>query len=189
MSAGRNPLSLGRGVLAAVVLSACGAALFAALTPPLGAAVALRFVAALLGLGYVVYSIGQSGQRIGRIATLVVWLVVAAGAWVGGLPVAAYVLVQVGFIWLVRSLYFYSGVLPALVDLGLTALGVAFAVWAGDRTSSAAIAFWCFFLAQAFHVLIPATLTGRSASFDENDGFDRAHRAAEAALRRMSGAR
>jgi hypothetical protein len=189
MSARSNPLSLGRGVVAAVVLSACGAALLAALARPLGADEALRLVAPLLGLGYVVYSIGQSGQRIGRIATLVVWLIVAVGAWVAGLPVAAYVLVHVGFIWLVRALYFYSGVLPALVDLGLTALGVAFAVWAADRTHSAAIAFWCFFLAQAFHVLIPATLAARSASSGEVDGFDRAHGAAEAALRRMSRAR
>jgi hypothetical protein len=188
MTTRSNPLPVGRGVLAAVVLSACGAAVLAALTPPLGAAEALRLVTALLGLGYVVYSIGQSGQRIGRIATLVVWLVVAVGAWVAGLPVAAYVLVHIGFIWLVRALYFYSGVLPALVDLALTALGVAFAVWAADRTHSAAIAFWCFFLAQAFHALIPAALVAQSDSRAETDGFDRAHRAAEAALRRLSGA-
>jgi hypothetical protein len=182
-----KPASLGRGVVAAVVLSACGGALLAALAPLLGADTAWRLVAASLGLAYVVYSIGQSKQRVGRVAALVVWLIVAAGAWVAGLPVSAYVLVHVGLVWLARALYFYSGVLPALVDLGLTALGVAFAVWAATRTHSAALAFWCFFLAQAFHVLIPAMLAEHGSSHDEIDGFDRAHRAAEAALRRMSG--
>ena len=75
-----------------------------------------------------------------------------------GLPLAAYVLVHVGLIWLVRSLYYYSGVLPALADFGLGLLGAVFAVWAAQRTGSAWLAFWCFFLAQSFHVLIPHSL-------------------------------
>jgi hypothetical protein len=186
MSAARNMPSLGAGLLAALILSACGAALLAVLSPWLGLGLALRAVIALLGLAYVLHAIGRSGERVGRITTLACWLAVASAAWLVGLPLAAYVLVHLGAVWLVRSLYYYSGLLPALADLGLTLLGAAFAVWAAQRADSAWLAFWCFFLVQAFHVSIPASLPSRAALDAPDDAFARAHRAAEAAVRRLS---
>jgi len=189
MSGARHSPSLGTGLFAALVLSAGGAALLAALAPWVGLGPALRAVIALLGLAYVIYAIGRSGERVGRITTLVCWLVVASGAWLAGLPLVAYVLVHLGAIWLVRSLYYYSGLMPALADLGLTMLGASFAVWAAQRADSAWLAFWCFFLVQAFHVSIPTSLTRSSAPEAPDDAFARAHRAAEAAVRRLSSAR
>jgi hypothetical protein len=169
-----------------LILSVCGAALLAALSPWLGLGPALRVVIALLGFAYVLHAIGRSGERVGRITTLVCWLAVASAAWLVGLPFVAYVLVHLGAVWLVRSLYYYSGLLPALADLGLTLLGAAFAVWAAQRADSAWLAFWCFFLVQAFHVAIPQSLTRRVAQDVPDDAFARAHRAAEAAVRRLS---
>src|SRR4026207_506730 len=78
------------------------------------------------------------------------------------------------------------GLLPALAGLGLTLLGAAFAVWAAQRADSAWLAFWCFFLVQAFHVSIPASLTRGNSHDAPDDAFARAHRAAEAAMRRLS---
>ena len=186
MSAARKLPSLGAGLAAAFVLSACGAVLLAALGPWLGLGVALRAVIALLGFAYVLHAIGRSGERVGRITTLVCWLAVASAAWLLWLPFVAYVLVHLSAVWLVRSLYYYSGLLPALADLGLTLLGAAFAVWAAQHAGSAWLAFWCFFLVQAFHVSIPASLTRGSAPAAPDDAFARAHRAAEAAVRRLS---
>ena len=186
MSAARKMPSLGLGLVAALILSVCGAALLAALSPWLGPGLALRAVIAMRGFAYVLHAIGRSGERIGRITTLVCWLAVAIAAWLAGLPLAAYVLVHLGALWLVRSLYYCSGLLPALADLGLTLLGAAFAFWAAQRADSAWLAFWCFFLVQAFHVAIPASLTSRTALDAPDDAFARAHRAAEAAVRRLS---
>jgi hypothetical protein len=188
MSAAHRRPSLGLGLGAAVVLSACGAALLAATTPLLGQAVALRAVIALLGLAYVLYAVGSSGERVGRLTTIVCWAALASATWLAGLGLGGYLLVHLGAVWLVRSLYYYSGVLPALVDLGLTALGAAFAAWAALRSDSAWLVLWCFFLVQAFHVLIPASLTraGAEAHAAPSDAFARAHRAAEAAVRRLS---
>jgi len=76
--------------------------------------------------------------------------------------------------------------MPALADLGVTLLGAAFAVWAAQRADSAFLAFWCFFLVQAFHVSIPASLTRGGTTEAPDDAFARAHRAAEAAVRRLS---
>lgn len=180
--------TLGSGLGAAFVLSACGGALLAALSPWLGSGTALRAVIALLGFAYTLYVIGRSGERVGRISTVACWIAVASGAWLIGLPLVGYVLLHVGLVWLVRALYHYSGLLPALADLGLSVLGAAFAVWAAQRSGSGWLALWCFFLVQAFHVLIPATLGGRGtpASEPTDDPFARAHRAAEAAVRRLS---
>jgi hypothetical protein len=190
MRARRTPPSLGQGIVAAIVLSLSGAAVLTVFSPLLGAAVTLKLVIALLGFAYVLYALGRSGERVGRVTTIVLWTLAAAAAWLSGLPLVAYVLVHVGLLWLVRSLYFYSGVLPALADLGLSVLGVAFGVWAAQRSGSAMLAFWCFFLVQAFHVLLPAAVTAQRESVRRDDSaFNRAHQAAEAAIRRLSATR
>lgn len=182
----RQP-SFTRGLGAAFVLALAGGAVLAALAPWLGLGTALRAVIALVGFAYMLYVIGSSGERVGRITTIACWCVVAGGAWLVGLPLVGYVLLHVGLVWLVRSLYHYSGVLPALVDLGLCVLGVAFGVWAAQRSGSAWLALWCFFLVQAFHALIPASLTKRGDSATETeDAFAHAHRAAEGAVRRLT---
>jgi hypothetical protein len=188
MSAARRMPTLGTSLAAAFVLSACGAALLAALTPWLGSGTALRFTVAALGFSYVLYLIARSGERVGRLTTLAGWVAVASMVWLAGLPLPGYVLAHLGLVWLVRSLYYYSGVLPALADLGLTALGAAFAAWATLRAESAWLALWCFFFVQAFHVAIPTSLARGAAPAQRpaDDAFARAHRAAEAAVRRLS---
>jgi hypothetical protein len=190
----RQTPSFGHGIGAALALSLTGAAVLAALTPLVGLGTALRAVIALLGLAYVLYVLGRSGERVGRITTIVLWVLVAVGAWFAALPFVAYVLIHVGMVWLVRSLYFYSGVLPALADLGLSALGIAFAAWAASRSGSPLLALWCFFLVQALHVLIPTVIAANGEQppgpdTDGDRGFNRAQQAAEAAIRRMSAAR
>ncbi len=183
--------SFGQSIGVGLVLSLSGAALLAVLGPLLGYGGSLRAVIAMLGLAYVLYLVGKSGERVGRITTIAAWAVAAFLAWFAGLPLVGYVLVHVGLVWLVRSLYYYSGVLPALADLALSVLGAAFAVWAAQRSGTAWLAFWCFFLAQAFFVLIPASLSSRATEPANETGqaFNRAHRAAEAAVRRLSSAR
>lgn len=180
--------SVSQGLAAALALSAAGAVLLAILSPWAGSATALRAVIALLGLAYVAYTMARSGERVGRITALGCWAAVAAATWVLAPPLVGYVLVHLGLVWLVRSLYHYAGVVPALADLALAVLGAAFAAWAAQRSGSAWLALWCFFLVQAFHALIPPTLAARGAPApgDTDDAFARAHRAAEAAVRRLS---
>lgn len=182
--------SFGASLGVGLILSLCGAAALSVLGPMLFTGYALRAVIAIVAFAYVLYLIGKSGERVGRVTTLVCWLAVALGAAVAGLPLGAYVLVHVGLIWLVRSLYYYAGLLPALADFGLGLLGVVFAVWAAQRTDSAWLALWCFFLTQSFHVLIPQSLSTRaSPARGDDDAFNRAHRTAEDAIHRLSTAR
>ena len=86
-------------------------------------------------------------------------------------------------------MYFYSGVMPALMDLGLSALSVSAAVWAISRSGSVFLATWCFFLVQALFVAIPPAMQ-RNANVKQNTpadskNFERAKRQADAALHQL----
>jgi hypothetical protein len=183
----RRPLSsFARELGAAAVLSLCGGAASVALAPWIGLPTTLRGAIALLALAYVLHLLRSSGERVGRVTTLACWAVAVAATSLGELALAPYILAHVGLVWLVRSLYHRAGLLTSLADLGLCLLGAAFAAVAWQRTGSVWVALWCFFLAQAFHVSIPATLSRERATDGGDDSFARAHRAAEAAVRRLS---
>jgi hypothetical protein len=185
----RPRLSLARELGVAAVLALCGGAAAGALAPWLGFAMAVRGTVALVCLAYVLHLLRSSGERVGRITTLTCWTVGAAAAWLGGLALAPYVLVHAGLVWLVRALYQRGTLLASFVDLGLALLGAACAAVAWQRSGSVWLALWCFFLVQACHALIPATLSREgAAAAPGGDAFARAHRAAEAAARRLSSA-
>jgi len=101
------------------------------------------------------YLFSRSEERVGRVTTLSAWIALAAVTWWFAPPLPLYLLIHVAAIWLVRSLYFYSGVMPALMDLGLGALSVSATVWAITRSGSVFLATGCFFLVQALFVTIP----------------------------------
>lgn len=183
----RSPTLL-RGVLVALVLSLLGGATFAGLSHLIDAAAALRFSIALLAGCYVFWLISRSGASIGRVVAAVGWSAAATALWFSPAALPMYLLTHVALIWLVRSLYFHGGVMAALMDLALSGLGIAVAVWATEQSHSVFLASWCFFLTQSFFVLIPRLQKDRLAPAldDHSQPFLRAQRTAEAALRRMS---
>ena len=174
------------GVGVALLLAFCASATIAALTPFVGFAVVLRLLIPLLCLGYVMYLLGRSNERVGRVSTLVSWVAVALLTWWFAPPLPLYLLIHVAAIWLVRSLYFYSGVLPVIADLGLGLAGIAAAAWAIGLSGSVFLAVWCFFLVQALFVAIPASMKsiGKSTRLRtcDNQEFDKARRQADRAL-------
>jgi len=178
------------GVVVAIVMSTVATAVYAMFHPFMAAGFLLRLLLSGVSLGYVLYLLWRSHERIGRVTVLVVWFLANAGIWVFYPPVLLFVMLQLVLIWLIRSLYFYSGVLPALMDLGLVAVAALFAIVGGLHTASLFVGLWCFFLCQALFVFIPARLQRKptstaSVTFAE-DRFERAHRAATTALRKLS---
>lgn len=178
------------GVGVALVAALLGSVLHTALSPIGDGDGLLRLLIAGLGLGYIVYLLIRSPERVGRITSLVGWGLAAVAIWLLQPSLPLFLLVHLGLIWLVRSLYFYAGLLSALADLVLTGLGLAAGIWAATHTASLFLGLWCFFLVQALFVAIPAavnrdTAAGLSHQASE-DPFHYAHRAAESALRRLS---
>jgi len=177
------------GAIVAAVLGFFASAIVATLTPFVGLGTVVRLVIPLLGLAYLLYLLNRSAERLGRVTTLTCWTAMTAVAWWAAPPLPLYLLIHVGAVWLIRSLYFYSGVLPALMDLGLGALSVSAAVWAISRSSSVFLATWCFFLVQALFVAIPPAaprkVTLKQTTPAHSRNFERAKRQADAALHQL----
>ena len=178
-----------QGVLVAAVLGFFASALVATLTPFIGLGAVIRLVIPTLGLAYLLYLFSRSKERLGRVTTLTLWGALAAVTWWVAPPLPLYMLIHVGSIWLVRSLYFYSGVMPALMDLGISAFSVSATVWAISRSGSVFLATWCFFLVQALFVAIPPAIKSAQKSRRnteiENENFEQARRQADHALRQL----
>ncbi len=177
------------GVIVAAILAFSASALVAAVTPLLGVGAVLRLVIPALGLAYLLSLFSRNNQRLGRVATLTAWGLLAATSWWFAPPLPLYVLIHVTAVWLVRSFYCYSGFVPALMDFGITALSVSASTWAITRSSSVFLATWCFFLVQALFVFIPTSVQGKQrsqhAAATDNDNFERAHRQADRALQQL----
>ena len=178
------------GVTVALAASLAGSMLYTALDTVFPGVPVLRLLIAGIGLAYVVYLLGRSTERVGRVTAAAAWLLVAGVLWFTHPPLLLYVCVHLGIIWLIRSLYFYSSALSALADLGLNGLGLAAAIWAITRTGSVFLGIWCFFLVQALFVFIPKSVSrkpgaGQAGQAGE-DRFQHAYRAAETAVRKLS---
>ncbi len=177
------------GVVVAAVFGFFASAVVATLTPFVGLGAVLRLVIPALGLAYLLYLFSRSEDRVGRVTTLALWSALAAVTWWVAPPLPLYLLIHVAAIWLVRSLYFYSGVLPALMDLGLNTLSVSATVWAITRSGSMFLATWCFFLVQALFVAIPPSVKSAKKPLRntaiESETFENARRQADRALRQL----
>ena len=150
-----------QGAIVAAVLGFFASAVVATLTPFIGLGAVIRVAIPALGLAYLLYLFSRSKERVGRVTTISLWSALAAITWWVAPPLPLYLAIHVGAIWLVRSLYFYAGILPALMDLGLSTLSVSATVWAITRSGSVFLATWCFFLVQALFVIIPPTVKGK----------------------------
>ena len=177
------------GALAAAALALLAGLLAVILTPLIGPGAVLRLVAPILGLAYLVYLFRATRQRTGRVVTLVAWIALSVALWWTAPPLALTLMILGGALWLVRALSVYSGVLPALLDLGLCTASALACAWAFLRTGSVFAAAWCAFLVQALWVVIPRRLPARGAGHGPpaDDGrFERARRQADTALRQLA---
>ena len=178
------------GVSVAIAASLAGSMLYTAMEMVFPGIPVLRLLIAGISLAYVVYLLSRSPERVGRITAAAAWVIVAVVLWYTHPPLLLYVLVHLGTLWIIRSLYFYSSALSALADLGLNGLSLAAAIWAVTRTGSVFLGIWCFFLVQALFVLIPKSVNRKpgsgQAGHESDDRFQHAYRVADAAVRKLS---
>ena len=185
--------TLWHGVLAACCLSALSVPLLRGLQW-LGGGSAM-FIA-LMGLAYLAYLLAVSPSRRGRFVLGLASAVILLGASIASPTTIVLGALVVGLIWLVRSVLFYAGILPALWDASLCALSAVCAVGAAVATHRLWLAVWTFFLLQALFVYIPKPLTRgqhgpdnsreQAEAASQSEAFARAHRVAEEALQAMA---
>jgi hypothetical protein len=150
----------------------------------------------VLGLAYLAYLLASSPSRRGRFVLGLGSVVILLGTCIVS-PVSVVVgTLVVGLIWLVRSVLFYQGILPALWDVGLCILSAVCALGTAVSTHRLWLTVWVFFLLQALFVYIPQRFTrsqhnqsrgrGQAESSSQSDAFARAHRAAEEVLQALA---
>lgn len=178
-----------QGVIVAAVLGFFASAIVAVFVPFVGVGAVTRLVIPALALTYLLYLFSRNSERTGRVTTLVLWSAMTLVTWWFAPSLPLYLLVHIAAIWLVRSLYFYAGVFPALIDMGLSVLSTIASIWAISRTGSVFLATWCFFLVTALFVAIPQTMQAKRETQPnlavDNEGFERARRQADQALRQL----
>ena len=176
-----------QGVMVAAIFGFFASAVVATLTPFVGLGTVVRLVIPALGLAYILYLYSRTPEKVGRVTTISLWSALAIATWWLTPPLPLYFLIHVGAVWLVRSLYFYSGFMPAVMDLALNAFSVSASIWALTRSSSVFLATWSFFLVQALFVTIPTSVEKRPKRMETagDASFDLAKRQADRALQQI----
>ncbi|MEM7283499.1 MAG: hypothetical protein AAF438_17925 [Pseudomonadota bacterium] len=178
-------LSVGKGMLMGFLISGAGAICMAVLGVVFSLVPLVKFTASLCCISYLLFLVTNSPAKVGRWVTVLVWGILTTVTWYFA-PTLLFLSVQIGLIWLVRSLYHHNTVLAALFDLLLSGFALAVAVWATSETHSVFLALWSFFLVQALFVLIPQNIHRSNTTHSSKSRFDVAQRTAEAALRRLA---
>ena len=113
-----------QGIVIALGFALSGAAIFSTLTLVYASSFILKaLITGFAGL-YVIYLLARSEERTGRVTVPVLWLAGAMLTWLLSPGLMAFLIAHVAAVWLIRSLYYHSSVLPALLDLALCALSV-----------------------------------------------------------------
>ncbi|OUR64308.1 hypothetical protein A9Q79_07675 [Methylophaga sp. 42_25_T18] len=176
------------GVVVALVCSFVGSAAYYILSSLFADNLVIRLLISGLSLAYVFYLLNRSNEKTGRITVMAAWSVITITTWVLWPPAPLFILINLGAIWLIRSLYFYSSLFSSLADLALTAISIAVAFWVASHTGSLFLSLWCFFLTQALFVLIPSSMksTQKNTATNKDADFQHAYQVAEAAVQKLS---
>ena len=178
------------GVIVAIVISLGAAAARLVLGGFIAYATLFSLLLCAATLVYLVYLLKRSKAKIGRVVVIASWAVASLGCWFFDVPLFAQVLIQAGFIWLVRSLYFHGSMFSAALDFGLVSAGLAAGAWAMVNTGSLAGALWSFFLVQALFCWIPDLTRKQPGDIyrhqQDQPSFQSAHRVALDAVRKLT---
>lgn len=154
---------------------------------PLG--LLIRVLISVAGFAYLLYLLSRCREKVGRVTALSLYIAMVIATWVFSPSLPLVVIAHLGLVWLIRSLYFYSSVLSALLDLGLTALSVVAAIAAYLHTGSLFMGVWSLFLLQALFSWIPSDWQRHVTSNHPGpvkDRFQTAYQAAENAVRQLA---
>ncbi len=190
-----NKPTFKEGLLVALILSFLGTVIFFVIDTLFLVTNQFYLTSSILSACYLLYLMIRSQTKLGRFTAFLLWFVVTASSWFAAIPLSLFILVQLGIIWMIRSLYFYSSLFSAASDLFLTGISIAAALWAGFHSGTLFLALWSFFLIQSLFIFIPSSL--KTLSFKDStvesliietpdDEFNRAHHSAKQALAKLA---
>jgi hypothetical protein len=184
-----KPMSFLRSVGIAFAIALAVSVLFSVLTAVGSSFAALRSLIPAAAFAYLLCLMARSPLRSGKVTAILAWAAAATGLWFFVPGIALYLLLHGLLIWAIRSLCWYRSLFSAVLDLGVTLMSLAAAVWAGQHTGGLFLSVWSLFLVQTLFVFIPTSAPKRqpkTIAADPEDAFARAERAAQTALRRLA---
>ena len=159
------------------------------LVPLIGFSLTTAMALPAISLLYLLFLFSQASDKTGRITCMMLWSAMTLGIWVFNPSIDIALVLHLGAIWLIRSLYFHNGIVGPLLDLVLSASSVAVALWCYFHSGSVFLSVWSLFLTQAFFVAIPPALTqtpsAEKKTTDNTRKFNEASASADAALRQL----
>jgi len=183
------------GIIVAIIVSLAVTIVFTVLSGFFPTRWLLQALIAAVSFSYICYLLVRSQEKTGRLTTVAVWAVITTVTWLFSPTIILSLFVHVGMIWLVRALYYYTSLVIALFDLGLTLFAMATAIWTLMYTNSLFLSMWCFFLLQALFTVLPTDLksglfnkVGKSSKPQaaNDDVFEQAYLSAKSALRQIT---
>lgn len=175
------------GILAAILITVCTGSISLILSSFITDNTLFKILLSFSTLSYLIYLLKRSQTQIGWFVVIMTWGFINFGSWLMGLSLIEQVILQIGLIWLVRSLYFHSSILTGFLDLGLILTGLAGSIWAILNTNNEIIALWTFLLLQSLFTLIPnLRLSPANNKIDNTSTFQSSHRVALEAVRKLS---
>jgi len=187
----KKSISMKESLLLAVIMTLVSTLLVSILGSLFGAELAIKLATTGISLVYMTYLLSRSQCKTGQIAITGIWAALTLMSMIIVDAPLIFIGLQVGSLWLVRSLYYYNSILSALGDLLLISAGFTTAAWAWTMTHSLLMSFWSLFLVQALFVLIPKQFNSQGSTTSSQhhrtrDPFEHAHQVAEAALKQWA---
>ena len=142
-------LSFLRGVAIALILSVSASVLYFSMITLFSTGFAIRTTISVVTFGYVLYLLSNAGSSFGKLSFISLYIVCASFLLFAWPLTLDHALFSVGFIWLVRTVYYHSNFFYALADLVFSVVCFTAALGAVAQSHSVFLSFWCFFLAQA----------------------------------------
>lgn len=188
-------ISFIRSAVVALLLSVSASIIYLSIATLSDNALAIRTTISIVTLGYVLYLLSKTDVTFGKFSFISVYLVCICALLFASPALIDYALFHVGFIWLVRTVYYHNNFLYALIDLAFSVVSFTAALGATLQSQSVFMSFWCFFLGQALILPVLHYFFSKSSSSKQamrtpdtqpEQSFYRAHRTAQNALRRLA---
>lgn len=142
-------LSFFRSALVALVLSISASLIYFSSSMFFSSGMAIRLTLSAVTFGYVLYLLSKTNTAFGKLSFISLYLVSSALLLILWPVTLEHALFSVGFIWLVRTVYYHSNFFYALIDLVFSAVSFTAALGAIAQSHSIFMSFWSFFLTQA----------------------------------------
>jgi len=190
-------LSFLRSVAIALILSISASVIYLSMITLFSNDFAIRTTISVVTFGYVLYLLSNADSSFGKLSFISLYIVCASFLLFAWPLTLDHALFSVGFIWLVRTVYYHSNFFYALADLIFSVVCFTAALGAVAQSHSVFMSFWCFFLAQALilpvlHYFFSKQTKRKNCDVEHSNSdtaeqrFYQAHNNAQNALRKLA---